>query len=204
MTSEYMQIIRDHKDQILIEVGAHDHIGRLAYHTSNYVMNLPDPDVKFEFHNLLVAPGLTPNKGQNPGIAMFEVDNGVAHNLKFEFLDLGKTYGSTSVPSKLTFYSLDFASRYGVQNIDATGLVNWRKALEADINLTHDYMVRQVGFDPSDKSEYNAAMAIYADEKLVTSSGDPTCFVCQMHKSITGTEEKACCASSVYSSLFLQ
>jgi hypothetical protein len=126
MTSEYFQILRDHKDQILIEVGAHDHIGRLTYHSGNSVCNLKDPATKFDFHNLLVTPGVTPNKGQNPGIAMFEVDNGVAHNLKFEFLDLGKTYGSKTIPSNLTFHSLDFAARYGVTNIDANSLVTFR------------------------------------------------------------------------------
>lgn len=65
--------------------------------------------------------------------------------------------------------------------------------------MTLDYMVRQAGFDPSVKSEYDAAMAIYTDMKLISSSGDPTCFTCQMHKSITGAELKTCCASSVFS-----
>ena len=34
MTSEYFQILRDHSDQIIIEVGAHDHIASLRYHSS--------------------------------------------------------------------------------------------------------------------------------------------------------------------------
>ena len=48
-------------------------------------------------------------------------------------------------------------------------------------------------------------MAIFQDEKLVTSSGDYTCFICQMHKSISGTEMSTCCSgnSSAYE-LFLQ
>lgn len=81
MTREYFQILRDHSDQILIEVGAHDHYSTLRYHTSNYVMDLPDPSTKTYFHNLFVAPGVTPNKDQNPGISMFEVDSGVPHSL---------------------------------------------------------------------------------------------------------------------------
>ena len=118
-------------------------------------MDLPDPDTKYYFHNLLVAPAVTPNKMNNPGISMFEVDNGVPHSLKYEFLDLNKTFGSASVPSNLTFYSIDFAARYGLTNIDAFGLSEFRKNLEANLSLAKDYMVRNVGFDPSDSKEYS-------------------------------------------------
>ena len=53
------------------------------------MVDLPDTDVKFDFHNLFIAPGVTPNKGSQPGIAMFEVStDGVPSNLKFEFMDL--------------------------------------------------------------------------------------------------------------------
>lgn len=206
MTKEYFQIIRDHKDQIIIEVGAHDHIASLRYHSSKNVMDLPDPSVAYDFHNLLVAPAVTPNKNQNPGIAMFEVDNGIPHSLKYEFLDLNPTFGSTNVPANLTFMSLDFAAQYGVTQIDATSLAAFRKRIEADVKLAHDYMVRQVGFNPADSVEYAQAMAIYSDEKLVTSSGDVTAFLCEMHKSISGTEESACASgnSIEYLGMFLQ
>jgi hypothetical protein len=134
--------LRDHYDQIIIEVGAHDHIASLRYHTSNSVVDLPDPTDKFYFHNLLVAPAVTPNKMNNPGISMFEVDNGIAHSLKYEFLDLNPTFGQTGVPLDLTWYSLDFAAQYGVTAIDAESLSNFRKNLEADLTLAKDYMVR--------------------------------------------------------------
>jgi len=50
---------------------------------------MEDTETKFDFHNLFVAPGVTPNKGNNPGVAMFEVtDDGLAHNLRMEFIDL--------------------------------------------------------------------------------------------------------------------
>ena len=51
----------------------HDHFGDLRYHSSDNVPGMSDTDVKFDFRNMLVAPGVTPNKGQNPGVAMFEV-----------------------------------------------------------------------------------------------------------------------------------
>ena len=108
MTAEYFQILRDHKDQIIIEIGAHDHIASLRYHSSSHVLDFPDPATAFDFHNILVAPSVTPNKNNNPGIAIFEVDNGTAHSLKYEFLDLNPTFGSATV-GNLTFRSLDFA-----------------------------------------------------------------------------------------------
>lgn len=38
---------------------------------------------------MFIAPGITPNKGNNPGVAMFSVTpEGVPYDLKFEFLDL--------------------------------------------------------------------------------------------------------------------
>ena len=59
----YFQIIRDYHDAIVIEVAAHDHYADLRYHSSDNVIDLPDQDPKFDFHNLFVAPGVTPNKG---------------------------------------------------------------------------------------------------------------------------------------------
>jgi hypothetical protein len=43
MTEKYFQILRDYKDQIIIEVGAHDHTSTLRYHSSNNVFDFPDP-----------------------------------------------------------------------------------------------------------------------------------------------------------------
>ena len=67
----------------------HDHLADLRYHSSDNVVGLPDSDVKIDFHNLFVAPGVTPWSGQNPGVAMFEIsDAGVPSNLQLEFIDL--------------------------------------------------------------------------------------------------------------------
>ena len=71
----YFQILRDNADAVIIEVFAHDHFADLRYHSSDNVFDLPDTDVKFDFHNLIVAPGVTPNKGNQPGVAMFEISS---------------------------------------------------------------------------------------------------------------------------------
>lgn len=90
----YFKIIRDHHHNIIIEVMGHDHYADVRYHSSNSVLNLKDSDVKFDFHNMIVAPGVTPIKGNNPGVAMFEISSdGVPSNLNFEFIDLVPTMG---------------------------------------------------------------------------------------------------------------
>ena len=72
----------DYAPQVVIEVFAHDHIADLRYHSSNNVPNIKDSSTKFDFHNLFLAPGITPEKGNNPGVTMFEVsDSGSPSNL---------------------------------------------------------------------------------------------------------------------------
>lgn len=129
----YFQILRDHASSITLEVAGHDHYADLRYHSSFGVLNLPDTPAKFDFHNLLVAPGITPNKGNNPGVAVFEVsEDGEATNLEFEFIDLVPAVGKSSVTyADLKFNSLKMKD-YGVTSISADALTAFRKALEAD------------------------------------------------------------------------
>ena len=79
-----------------------------------------DTETKMDFHNILVAPGLTLEKGQNPGEAAFEIsDDGVPHNLRFEFMNLVYLIGASSVSYlDIKFLSLDIAE-YGVNKITA-------------------------------------------------------------------------------------
>jgi len=86
---EYFENLRNYHDQVVIEVVGHDHYADLRYHSSNNVAGLPDSPTKFDFHNMFVAPGVTPWDGSNPGVSMFEVtSSGVATGLKMEFLNL--------------------------------------------------------------------------------------------------------------------
>ena len=50
---------------------------------------MDDTGLKFDFHNVFIAPGITPEKGNNPGVAMFEIsEEGVPSNLQMEFINL--------------------------------------------------------------------------------------------------------------------
>jgi len=46
----------------------HDHIADLRYHSSDNVVGLPDTPIKFDFHNTLIAAGISPYNGNNPGV----------------------------------------------------------------------------------------------------------------------------------------
>ena len=59
---------------------------------------MKDTDAKFDFRNLFVAPGVTPNKGNNPGVAMFEVSaDGIPSDMTMEFIDLVPQQGKSSI-----------------------------------------------------------------------------------------------------------
>ena len=49
---------------------------------------------------MFVAPGVVPDKHQNPGYTVFEVDSKtmVAKNMKMVFLDLESSYGMKEKP----------------------------------------------------------------------------------------------------------
>lgn len=78
-----------------MEIGAHDHFSDIRYHSSD------DSNAKkFFYHNILISPGITPIKKQNPGFATFDLDLSTMtpKNLKMTFLDLDKTFGMKSIP----------------------------------------------------------------------------------------------------------
>jgi len=196
---QYMKILRDNADKVIIEVSGHDHYADLRYHSSDNVYDLPDTATKFDFHNLFVAPGITPNKGQNPGVTIFDVNNGIPSNMHMEFLNLEKTLGGTTTPaySNLEWFSLDLASKFGLNALDATSLAAFRKHLEADKSFALDYIVAKLGFNPADATQAQRGLDLMAKKDLITSSKHKTGeFICQMHKSISVDEYDTCTATA--------
>ena len=125
---------------------------------------------------------------------MFEVsDDGVPSNLVFEFIDLVPTFGESSIAYEdLKFLTLPL-SDYGVSEISATSLSEFRKALEDDKDMALEYLTRKLGFDATIDEEVEMAYAIYEDKDLITSSKHKTGeFICLMHKSIGEDEYNDC------------
>lgn len=127
--TKYFETLRDYHELVIMEVVGHDHYADLRYHSSHNVAGLPDPTEKFDFHNLLVSPGVTPYDGSNPGVSTFELgDDFVPRNLRMQFLNLDDTIGQTSVSyDSLTWNPLDFSADWGLAQLDAASLANFRK-----------------------------------------------------------------------------
>jgi len=107
--SRYFSLLRTYHEQVIIEVVGHDHFADLRYHSSSNVADLPDTESKFDFHNLLVSPGVTPYDGSNPGVTHFEIsEDFTPQNLRMQFLNLNKTIGNPDV-SNLEWNPVDFS-----------------------------------------------------------------------------------------------
>ena len=75
------------------------------------MLDLQHIEPQFYFHNMIVAPGVTPYDFTNPGVGKFEITSElVPQNLQLEFLNLQATIDQSVVE----FYKLDFPSEYGV------------------------------------------------------------------------------------------
>ena len=155
--TQYFKNLRDYHDVVIMEVVGHEHYGDLRYHSSNNVAGLPDPAVKFDFHNILVSPGVTPYDGSNPGVTYFELDaNLIPLGLRMEFLDLNTTLGKSSVLYEdLTWNTVDFANDWGLTQLDATSLATFRKRLEDNgEDYTNNYLVAKLGFNYNIPAEF--------------------------------------------------
>ena len=190
---QIFSLLYQYRDRIVIEVSAHDHFADIRYHSDS-----ASSDKQF-YHNLLVSPGISPLKNQNPGVAIFEID---AHtftpqNLKMIFLDLPQTYQiSDLTTSNLPFRSMLF-SDYGLYSLTPKALSDFKSKLDANDQLTYNYLVAKLGYDPNKNSEYAEGMKILTNEiDILTSSKEKIYkYICQMHMSKTSDEIDQCISS---------
>jgi len=80
----------------------------------------------------------------------------------------------------------DFASKYGLKNLDAKSFADLRKFLDDDKDTFISYLVTKLGFDENDKDEYDAAIDLLADKDFITSSKHKTDEAsCLMHQNFS-------------------
>eukprot|EP00347_Sterkiella_histriomuscorum_P022332 403330854 len=209
--TQYFDILNQYKDRIVIEVSAHDHFSDVRYHSDG------NEDNKQFYHNLIVSPGISPVKNQNPGIAHFEIDRStfIPQNLRMIFIALEQTYALTksqitAAKTNLPFRTVTF-SDYGLYQLTAEALHTFKSKLENDDELTYKYSVAKLGFDPNNKTEFELGINLYINDMgLITSSKRKTYkLICQMHLSKDSTELDKCIqdgkdSSKLSASLFLQ
>ena len=95
----------------------------------------------------------------------------------------------------LTFKSLDLSAKYGLKDLTAEGIREFRKFLEKPENyeVAMDYLISKLGFNPDDSDEIDQALDWYKKKELMT--GDDLRidnYLCLMHKSIDPDEYLDC------------
>lgn len=83
---KYLDLLHRHQDQVIIELGSHEHWSDLR--------TLADDAGKF-YRNLHVATAITPNHMSLPGFSVLtvDVDEAIPSGLRDTFFDVTKTYG---------------------------------------------------------------------------------------------------------------
>ncbi|CDW83200.1 UNKNOWN [Stylonychia lemnae] len=195
-TSDFIEILLKYNDKILLEVSGHDHISDLRYNHGSKIHQSAKKSLTsgslndFNFHNIVIAPGVTSASAQNPGYALFTVedqDHISARNLTMVFLPIQKTYNWTSIPQDLSqwpFRTLNFNS-FGLHDLSADSFHELRHRLQKDNKLLLNYLALKTGFDPNDPIEFQTAIAIHQKvATLLTSDLNPYVYFCQMHKNL--------------------
>ena len=68
-----------------------------------------------------------------------------------EFMDLNPSFGKTEVSYEdITWLSVDLEADYGLSNLDPKSLSSFRNLLQDDYDLSIDYLVAKIGFNPTD------------------------------------------------------
>ena len=81
----YFDVLERNKDKILIELAGHDHLASLRAAMA---------DDERAYHNIFIAPSITPWYKNNPGVSSFEVTGQLMpQNLRSTYLNLQQTFG---------------------------------------------------------------------------------------------------------------
>ena len=133
----YLQVLRDFKHRILLEVAGHDHFSSLRTHRESedeYYHNLVMMGLRLAMISrcekvcvgayLFMAPSITAWYKNNPGVSSFQInDDLVPVSLRQTFLNLKPTIGrDEALPyEELEFRSLDYEAQYGLKGLLGIG-----------------------------------------------------------------------------------
>ena len=159
---DYFQILKEHKDRIVIELAGHDHFASLRAHTEENGDG---------FHNIFVAPSITPWYSNNPGVTSFEIvgEDSTPKNLRSTFLNLEPTIGKDSYTpqDELEFRELDFEAHFGVKDLSADSILDLARRLSEDEDFHLDYLVRKLGYYPSIPDEVQKSIDILTLKEII-------------------------------------
>lgn len=107
--------MKNNKDKILIILGAHTHLLDFRYEE--------------DFFGLIATPSISPEFGNNPGFATFEVSKNSIQNLEFTFLNLTETLGDEPT---LRFMKIRAERDFKLTDISPTGFKNFFDMLKSN------------------------------------------------------------------------
>ena len=67
----YFDILKEYSDKIILEIGGHDHLSSLRYHTKRDILDVSSSNALQHdelFHNIFIAPSMTPWYHNNPDL----------------------------------------------------------------------------------------------------------------------------------------
>lgn len=203
-TKLYFDILAEYSNKIIMEVGGHDHLSSLRYHCKKDIIetlkHVDSNDEDFLFHNIVIAPSMTPWYSNNPGTGMFQIRDTdlIPFGLKHSFLNLRPTLGQEAPTpfDKLEFRHLDFEKEFGLTELTPSGFDILRKKLQADNVLREHYMMRVLGFLSNEKFERDQAFEIYKSKGLAVEVAPGVYntwnFICLFTKNISAAEYAQC------------
>ena len=124
----YFDLLHRFKDRVVIELAGHDHFASLRSHEAT--------DGSF-YHNIFVAPSITPWYSNNPGVSSFRIEkrdadgDWVPLGLRSTFLNLNATIGlEAPLPlDQLDFRELDFEKDFGLVDMSASSIATLAERL---------------------------------------------------------------------------
>ena len=157
----YFDILKNHRSQVIMEFSGHDHFSDLRVHHE---------DLLDKYHNIFIAPSITPWYSNNPGVTSLELSAElVPQDLRSTFLNLNATIGQEeSLPyDQLEFRALSYEEQWGIDELTSHEIYRLAKRLDANDDLHIDYIVRKIGLDPSIKAEFDKAKQIMAGKEII-------------------------------------
>eukprot|EP00347_Sterkiella_histriomuscorum_P018186 403346462 len=194
-TVEFIELLQKYHDKVLIEISGHDHVADLRYNKGSYVemvdkfLSVEEEQKDYNFHNLLIAPGVTSATAQNPGYTTFTLDNEqtAVKDLQMTFLPIEKTYNNSYVVSDLDSWPwrhLEFKS-LGINEITADSIDSLKNRIIEDEAFLWKYLTLKIGYDPEDPVEMQKSISMHINEVgIVDDDNNTYMYKCQMFNSL--------------------
>lgn len=170
--AKYLSIFYKHKNNIAIEIGAHDHW--------EDVRVIEDPELGV-YRNLIVGTGMSCKQGNMPGYSTMQLSSeGVPSNLELTSLDITAVYGQENPAlSTVPVYSLKY-SDFGITKLTPEAIVSGYATLaKKSFAEQEKFLSSKEGFEASDATLFNEGKALVAGWGLVNeAAGNAQGFFC--------------------------